>query len=69
MFHFNVFFFVHGIFPEILISAIMQHLVMASGAQLVNRDVIKIDINNDVIKLIANLEGVIKTSGFRSQQG
>ncbi len=37
-------------------------MVLVSGAQLVNRDVIKIVINNNVAKLVGNFEGVIKTS-------
>ncbi len=56
--------FIHGIGPKIFISALTQNMVLFMGAQLVKRDVIKIVINNDVVKLIGNLEGVIKTSGF-----
>ncbi len=39
-------------------------MVLVSGAQLVNRYVIKIVINNDVIKIVGNFEGVIETYGY-----
>ncbi len=38
-------------------------MVLKSRAQSVNRYVIKNVINNDVINLVGNFEGVIKTSG------
>ncbi len=34
----------------------MQNMVLVSGAQLVNRDAIKIVINNNIVKLIGNFE-------------
>ncbi len=59
---FNICHVFHGIGPELLISAITQNMVLVSTAQFFNRDVKKIVINNDVVKLIGNFEGVIKTS-------
>ncbi len=60
---FNIWHVFHGNGPELFKCAITQNMVLKSRAQLVNRYVIKNVINNDVINLVGNFEGVIKTSG------
>ncbi len=44
-------------------------MVLKSGTQLINSDVIKSTINNNIVKLFGNFKGVIKTSGSKVIDG
>ncbi len=63
--HFKILCFNDGILLESLVSVITQDMdmVLVSQAQLFEGEVVDVVVNNNIIKVIGNLEGIIKTSG------
>ncbi len=59
---FNIFRFFHCLCPISAITSIMQHMILTSGAKLVNGEDTSFVVGDNVVKNVSNFEGIIKAS-------
>ncbi len=55
--------FCHILSQEGAVIWIMQNMVLVNGAQLFNREVVQFVVYDNVVKNVANFEGLIEASG------
>ncbi len=52
-----------------VVCIVLVNMVVVSGAQLLNREIMEVVTKNNAVKLIGNLKVVIKTSGSKLVNG
>ncbi len=57
---FNVFGLLHCMGPETFVGVIAQNMVLASRSQLAKGEIVKVVVDDHIIKVIGNMEGESK---------